>query len=371
MSYIAILQRGREKSVKRRHLWIFSGAIKRLKGKPQLGDLVRVEASDGAFLAWAAFSPQSDIRLKIWSFSESEQVDVDFFQRKIETAVSLRAANWLAAGHGINGPSACRWVAAESDGLPGLVVDRYQSFLVCQFLTAGCEKHKADIVAALANAFPEFNLYERSDADSRLKEGLPRRKGVLKGQLPPTPLMIEEAGFNIAIDLIDGHKTGFYLDQQDNRQRLEAYCRQKSVLNCFCYSGTFGLYALRGGCASLIQVDASQAALALCQENLTINDFSTTPDQQIELIKADVFQLLRDYRAQNRRFDVIVLDPPKFADHQQHIKAACRGYQDINRLAMQLLNPMGLLLTFSCSGRIALPLFQKIPLLTCSVILYL
>ncbi|RZM77081.1 class I SAM-dependent methyltransferase [Pseudoalteromonas rubra] len=352
MSCALYLQPGREKSLKRKHPWIFSKAIKKVKGKPALGDTVTIYSHDGQYLATAAYSPDSQIRARIWSFDQSEQIDQSFFERKLSRALAARE-QVIEEGQ-LTGFRLC---AAESDGLPGITIDKFDNYLVCQLLSAGAERHKGEIVQALRSLFPECNIYERSDVDVRKKEGLEKTTGVLWGDEPEAPVVIMENGLKIEVDIKSGHKTGFYLDQRDSRAALERFSKGKSVLNCFCYTGTFGLYALRGECDEVINVDVSQPALDTAKRNVEHNELDLS---RAQFVKQDVFKLLRQYREEGRQFDTIVMDPPKFAESKAQLNGACRGYKDINMLAMQLLKPGGTLLTFSCSGLMEQNLFQKV-----------
>ncbi len=312
---------------------------------------MRVCGADGGFLALAAYSPESQIRLRVWSFAE-QPIDGNFFRTRLEQAIALRKSlHLLEAG------TACRLVNAEADGLPGLIVDRYDNFLVLQVLATGAEFFRDQIIRELNELLAPQGIYERSDAEIRRKEGLGSRTGLLSGQEPPEYITIREDDRHFLIDIRHGHKTGFYLDQRENRQFLTHFVNGASVLNCFCFTGGFGIAAMRGGAASLVNVDSSAAALALARENATLNRLSAA---SIEYLEADVFKLLRTFRDSARRFDCIILDPPKFAESRQQIERSARGYKDINLLAFKLLKPGGCLFTFSCSGLIEPPLFQKI-----------
>ncbi|TMO44093.1 class I SAM-dependent rRNA methyltransferase [Pseudoalteromonas ruthenica] len=346
------LQAGREKSLKRKHPWIFSKAIKKTKGNLALGDTVTVYDSQGTYLATAAYSPQSQIRARVWSFDEQESIDQAFFYRRLARALDARQ-HTIDEGQ----LSGFRLCAGESDGLPGVTIDKFDNYLVCQLLSAGAERHKGEIVAALVELFPSCHVYERSDVEVRKKEGLAPTTGVLSGTAPEHPVLIKENGLTCEVDILQGHKTGFYLDQRDSRAALERFSKDKEVLNCFCYTGTFGLYALRGGCSKVINVDVSQQALDIAKRNVQHNELDLG---RAEFVKQDVFKLLREYRSEGRTFDTIVMDPPKFADSKAQLNGACRGYKDINMLAMQLLKPGGTLLTFSCSGLMEQNLFQKV-----------
>ncbi|MFC3032366.1 class I SAM-dependent methyltransferase [Pseudoalteromonas fenneropenaei] len=352
MSHAIYLEPGREKSLKRKHPWVFSKAIKKIKGKPGIGDTVEVYTHDGQFLAIAAYSPESQIRARVWSFEPNVAIDADFFERKLRRALDAREQ--LIAEGGLSGFRLC---AAESDGLPGITIDKFQNVLVCQLLSAGAERHKADITAALQRIFPNCTIYERSDVDVRKKEGLEKTTGVLHGKMPQEPVIIQENGLNIEVDIENGHKTGFYLDQRDSRAALERFSKDKEVLNCFCYTGTFSLYALRGGCSKVTNVDVSEQALAIAKRNVEHNQLDLS---RVDFVKQDVFKLLRQYREEGKLFDTIVMDPPKFAESKAQLTGACRGYKDINMVAMQILKPGGTLLTFSCSGLMDQNLFQKV-----------
>ena len=353
MSTFIYLQKERERSLLRRHPWVFSKAIENVKGKVAPGAPVEIFSNDGRWLARGAWSPESQIRVRVWTFTRSEQIDTDFFVRRLSAAQQGRQE--LFAEQGL---SAYRLVAAESDGLPGIIIDRYNNFLVCQLLSAGAEYHKQQLFDALKELFPECSLYERSDVAVRKKEGLAERHGVVYGELPPDELVIEENnGVKIIVDIKTGHKTGFYLDQRDNRAIAGRYAKGRKVLNCFCYTGAFGVYALRGGATEVVNVDVSEPALAIARRNAEVNALDLSHAQ---FHKQDVFKLLRDCRERGEKFDMIVLDPPKFAESKAQLDGACRGYKDINLLACQLLNPNGILLTFSCSGLMTSDLFQKI-----------
>lgn len=344
-----ILKPGREKSLLRRHPWVFSGAIERIEGSPQPGETVEIRSAKGQFLAQAAYSPFSQIRARVWTF-DSQPVDAAFLRRRIERALAQRRATGLLEHQAV------RLIYAESDGLPGLIVDRYGDVLVAQFLTAGAEFWRQTLIELLRELIPCRGIYERSDAEVRTLEGLPLREGLLSGEVP-TIVVIEENGLRFQVDLAHGHKTGFYLDQRANRRLLRSLADGRDVLDCFCYTGGFTLNALSGGAHSVIAVDASAEALAHLQANLALNHL---PSDRLETLEGDVFQVLRRFRDQNRRFDLIILDPPKFAPTAAQVEKAARGYKDINLLAFKLLRPGGWLVTFSCSGGVDAVLFQKI-----------
>jgi 23S rRNA (cytosine1962-C5)-methyltransferase len=344
------LKDGRERSLQRQHPWVFEGSIQR--GGGDAGETLRVEAADGRFLAWGAFSPQSAIRVRAWSFVESERIDRAFFERRIAAAVAWRAGLAIQS-------DGQRLVHGEVDGLPGLVVDRYGDTLCAQFGSAGVERWREVIADALLASTGCTRLYERSDAGVRQLEGLPERSGWLRGE-GDTDLTITEHHWRLTLDVATGHKTGFYLDQRDNRARLAQLVRQhglKRVLNCYCYTGGFTVAALAGGAEHVTSVDSSGPALARVQAHVRLNG---QPEAASAVVEADVNRFLRESLAAGRSYDAIVLDPPKFAPTAAHAERAARAYKDINRLALQLLSPGGLLLTFSCSGGIAPDLFHKI-----------
>ena len=344
------LRAGKERSLLKRHPWVFESSVH--KGGGDSGETVRVESSEGEFLCWAAFSPASQIRLRAWSFDESERIDAAFFARRIERAIALRARLAIDS-------DAVRLVHGEADGLPGLVVDRYGDTLVAQFGAAGVERWKKPICAALLEQTGLTRLYERSDASVRTLEGLPESTGWLAGE-GATELTIREHAWRLTLDVAEGHKTGYYLDQRDNRRRFAEVVRHygaKRVLNCFCYTGGFSVAALAGGAQEVTSIDSSAPALARANAHVELNGFDAARHTALD---ADVNKALREFIREGRRFDAIVLDPPKYAPTSAHAERAARAYKDINRLGLQLLEPGGLLFTFSCSGGISPDLFHKI-----------
>lgn len=344
---------GKERSLFRRHPWIFAGSVERLDGRARAGDTVEVCSADGRRLARAAWSPHSQIRARVWSFDPDETIDDAFFKRRIAAAVARRLAlPELAEQDGL------RLLHGESDGLPGVIADRYGDTICLQLTAAGPEKWRRAIVGALARLPGVARIYERSDSDVRALEGLAPVTGWVHGDVPEAPLSIVEHGVRLAVDVVGGHKTGFYLDQRDNRLLTRDLAAGRTVLNCFCYTGGFSLQALAGGAASVLSIDSSGPALAAARANLAANP--QLPAARAEWLEADVFEALRAFRRDGRRFDLIVLDPPKFAPSAAHADRAARAYKDINLLGCRLLNPGGLLLTYSCSGGIGLELFQKI-----------
>ncbi|QFI37334.1 methyltransferase domain-containing protein [Moritella marina ATCC 15381] len=347
-----ILAKGKEKALKRRHPWIFSGAVQKVKGEVAVGGTVDIMSAGGEWLASGSYSPESQIRVRVWHYDRGVEIDQAFFEKRIKQAQSLR--DELIEEKGLTG---YRLIAAESDSLPGITIDRYNDFLVCQLLSAGADFHRETLVAALSVLYPECSIYERSDVAVRKKEGLELVQGVLKGEEPPEAVIIEENGVKIEVDIKGGHKTGFYLDQRDNRKAAAKYAKGKDVLNCFSYTGGFGVYALQAGAKSITNVDLSQPALDIAKRNAEHNGLDLS---NASFERADVFKILRQYREEGRTFDTIILDPPKFAESKAQMKGACRGYKDINFVAMQVLKPGGTLLTFSCSGLMEDGLFQKI-----------
>ncbi|MEV9633540.1 class I SAM-dependent rRNA methyltransferase [Burkholderia pseudomallei] len=376
------LKPSKDRSLLRRHPWVYANAIDRVDGKPAPGATVIVRAHDGRFLARAAYSPHSQIRLRVWSFDENEPIDHAFFKRRVQRALAHRRAM-------ISGTDAVRLVFGEADGLPGLIVDYYvaargaahtgdaaaraaeggaaapvapgdgegRGQLVCQFMAAGVEHWKGAIVAALVAATGCPNVYERSDVSIREKEGLEQTTGVLAGDAPPDTLIANENGVLYHVDVRNGHKTGFYVDQRENRALVAQYARDRDVLNCFCYTGGFSLAALKGGAKRVVSIDSSGDALALAQRNVAANGFDAARAQWLD---ADAFKTLRRLVDEGERFDLIVLDPPKFAPTRDSVDRAARAYKDINLSGLKLLRPGGLLFTYSCSGAIDMDLFQKI-----------
>ena len=346
------LAKGREKSLLRRHPWVFSGAVTRVEGNAVSGETIDVCDFQGKWLARAAFSPQSQIRARVWTFDQQESVDRDFFINRLQTAQQWRTL--LAKRDDLTG---YRLIAGESDGMPGTTIDRFQNFIVLQLLSAGAEYQRANLVAALQHCYPECAIYDRSDVAVRKKEGLPLTQGSVVGEEPPALLPIREHGMQILVDIKEGHKTGFYLDQRDSRLAARRFAANAKVLNCFSYTGAFAVSALMGGCEHVISVDTSQAALDVARQNVELNQLDLS---KAEFVRDDVFQLLRKYRDEGRKFDLIIMDPPKFVENKSQLAGACRGYKDINMLALNLLSSGGILLSFSCSGLMPIELFQKI-----------
>ena len=341
-----------EKSLARRHPWIFSGAVQRQDAGLPAGETVVVCSQKGKPLALGAWSPHSQIRVRIWSNDLREAIDATFFRNRIEAATLRRTRMHL-----LSPCSAMRLVNAESDGLPGLIVDRYADYLVCQFLSAGVERWREEIVGQLRRIPGIKGIYERSDADVRAKENLLQRTGLLWGREPPHPIEVALGNLHMLADVYHGHKTGLYLDQRENQAVVGSLASGAEMLNCFSHTGAFGLWAIQSGARMVTHIDASKEVLDLARQTAELNDVSSTA---IDYISANVFEKLREFRDRQRFFDLIVLDPPKFVASKGQMNRGCRGYKDINLLAMKLLRPGGILATFSCSGLVSAPLFQKI-----------
>jgi len=347
-----ILKSGNDRSVLCRHPWIFAGSVDRLEGRARAGDTVLVMDSRGKPLARAAWSPESQIRARVWSFDPEQSIDHAFIKRAVAASVARRANHpWLAGQDGV------RLIHGESDGLPGVIADRYGAMVVVQLTSAGADKWRDAIVAGLVQATGCSAVYERSDSDVRKLEGLGPVTGLVYGEMPES-LTIVENGVRMEVDVAGGHKTGFYLDQRENRQLTGRLAAGRDVLNCFCYTGGFSLQALAGGAKSVISIDSSGPALATAARNMALNP--QLDASRAEWREDDVFQALRNLKAEGRKFDLIILDPPKFAPSAAHAERAARAYKDINLLGFRLLNPGGILMTYSCSGGIGLEMFQKI-----------
>lgn len=350
-----ILKKGREKAVRAGHPWIFSGAIQDVTGSPKPGETIEVKSTNQDFLGMGAWSPKSQMQVRMWSIKK-RPIDKAFFTECISAAFQQRQALGLTTTN-----TAYRLINAESDNLPGVTVDYYDGWLIAQFLTTGAEYWKKTIAEALAEVTQCKGVYERSDVDVRRKEGLEPSTGLLLGEMPPAYIDINEQGRQYRVDVINGHKTGFYLDQRENRSLLQHYAKDKRVLNTFSYTGGFSIAALKGGASHATNIDSSQPALDIATQAAELNGFDK---DKMENVNGDVFKLLRDYcydKSLNKGlFDIIVLDPPKFAENRNQLKKAARAYKDINMLGFKLLKPGGLLFTFSCSGLMEASLFQKI-----------
>jgi 23S rRNA (cytosine1962-C5)-methyltransferase len=347
-----VLKKGREKSLKRRHPWLFSGAIEKVSGKPGPGDTVDLKDSSGQILAKAAYSPKSQIRARVWTFDPAEEVGASFFRGRLERALALRES--LPARRHTN---ALRLVHGESDGLPGLIVDRYADVLVAQFLAAGVERWRDPILDLLSELTSCEAIFERSDAEVRKLEDLPPRVGFARGNRNASRCPIVEYGLNFRVDVEQGQKTGFFLDQRENRQRVRELAAGREVLDGFCYTGGFSIAALAGGASKVTAIESSAPALEVARDNLAAN---AVEPSKIEFVQGDVFTQLRTLRDRGAKFQMAILDPPKFAPTAAQARNAARAYKDINLLAFKLLAPGGLLATFSCSGGVSPELFQSI-----------
>ncbi len=353
-----ILKKGKERSLLRRHPWVYDTAVQKLSGKPANGETVCVRNADKRFLAWAAYSEASTLRARCWSFDENEMINRDWIAAKIEKALAARA-------HLFERTSAVRVIFGEADQLPGLVVDRYGDWFVTQFQAAGVEAWREDIADILMQQPGIKGIFDRSDAATRHREGLTERVETLRGQEPPQEIEVIEDGVRYGVDVRKGHKTGFYIDQRESRllaQRLAAEFKRRHgrgmrALNCFCYTGGFSLALLAGGAAEVVSVDSSEEALAMAARNAARNGFN---DERAQWVQADVFEYLRRAREAGETFDLVILDPPKFASSHRHIDRAARAYKDINLNGLRLVAPGGDLLTFSCSGAMDVDLFQKV-----------
>ncbi len=352
MNATVTLHEGREKSLLRHHPWIFSKAVAAVTGDPNKGDLVSVRSADGAFLAWGFYSPASQIRVRALSFNEQEIPTDDLIAGRIKDAVMRRRDLMAAGNYGV------RLIASEGDLLPGIIVDKYNDFIVLSISSCAMERFFEVFVKTLKELFPNCSLYERSDTKSRLKEGLAKRSGVICGITPPDTLYVLEGnGVSIPVDIVRGHKTGAYLDQRASRIHAATLCKNARVLNCFCYTGGFGLWALKGGAVRVENVDVSAQALDEAKAGVVFNHLDPG---RCRFIRKDVFEFLRTQVEKGEQYDVVILDPPKFAEGASSLRKACRGYQDINRLGFKLVKKGGHLLTFSCSGLVGPELFQKI-----------
>jgi 23S rRNA (cytosine1962-C5)-methyltransferase len=345
------LKKGREKSLLRFHPWVFSGAVEHMDDDIEIGETIEIYSNDKKLLGIGAYSPHSQIRLRVWSFDKSV-IDENFFKTKIEGAVSFRKSIIDETKY-----NSYRIINSESDGIPGLIVDKYDDILVCQFVSAGAERWKQKITEILIDELDPRAIYERSDAEVRNKEGLKPASGLLFGKLDEFEIKIMENNISFYVNIQTGHKTGFYLDQRVNRKILQLYSQNKSVLNCFSYTGGFGVSAAAAGADYVTNLDTSEEALQIASRNFELNKI---PPEKFTNKKTDVFKELRSLKIDNHKFDLIILDPPKFVEGKNSLNKAARGYKDINMLAMQLLKNDGVLFTFSCSGLMTPELFNKI-----------
>jgi 23S rRNA (cytosine1962-C5)-methyltransferase len=350
MKGTVVLKRGRAKPIRNRHPWIFSGAVASIDGQVEDGDLVRVTDSQGCFLATGYLNRRSQIVVRLLSWDRDQRIDVSFWRERLQRALVGRSRLFEDSE-----TDAYRLVYAESDGLPGVIVDHYAGWLVVQCLTLGMAHQLDEITKLLAELLEPAGIYARNDADVRRKEGLSLGTRALLGPEPPDLVSVIEHGRRFLVDVKRGHKTGFYLDQRDNRRQVASISTGTEVLNAFAYTGGFGVYAGKAGAHCTVNVDISAESLRLAEENLALNGCAPQ-----EMVVGDVFEILRRFRHEGRRFDIVILDPPKFASSRGQVMAATRGYKDVNLLAMQLLRPGGMLMTFSCSGLVTTDLFQKI-----------
>lgn len=347
-----ILKKGKEKAALQRHPWIFSGALDKVKGSPANGEVVRVCAADQSFLAYGYYHAGSRVALRLLEWEESQVIDKAWYAQKINMAIAARAHVLQQED-----TNTCRLVFSEADYLPGLIVDQYADFLSLQILSAGIENVKAEIIEILRDVLHPKGIFDKSDANARTHEQLEVSQGLLWGENPPEFIEVRENGVRYHINIADGQKSGFYCDQRDNREILAAYTRGKSVLDCFCYSGGFTLNSLKHGASAVTSVDSSALAIETLAHNLELNDFSGSAQHSIQ---SDVNKQLRAFREEGKTFDVIVLDPPKYAPSRSALDRAARAYKDLNRLGMLLLNSGGLLATYSCSGAVDLETFKQI-----------
>ena len=346
------LKSSRDKIIQNMHPWIFSGAIDSVSGNPANGETVEILSSKGELAGKGSYSPSSQIRVRILSFNPEEEINSNFLHNRI-----LKSINQRKQIIDLKNTNAFRLINSESDGLPGVIVDKYNEYLVCQFLSAGAEYLKKNIVEILAEELKPKGIYERSDVDVREKENLKPVKGLLSGKEPDDLIEVTENGIKFFVDIKHGHKTGFYLDQSDNRKLLLNFVKDRTVLNCFSYTGGFSVYALKGGAKKVTNIESSLPAISISMKNFQLNNLD---ENKVENLNDDVFKVLRKFRDEGKTFDVIILDPPKFAESVSHVTKASRAYKDVNLLAMKIINPGGILFTFSCSGHVSQDLFKKI-----------
>lgn len=347
-----ILKQGREKSVVNRHPWIFSGAIARVEGNPANGDVVDVWNSKARFVGRGIYNEKSQIQVRLLTWNPNDTIDEDFWRRRIRRAIAGRQALLEAPD-----TDAFRLVYSEADGVPGFIADQYGTWLVVQFLSMAVERYRQTILDVLVDLVAPQGIYDRSEGESREKEGLVSVTGPVWGEIPPDMIEIMENGHTFLVDIKLGQKTGFYLDQRENRQKVSKYLANKEVLNAFAYTGGFSVYAAAAGAKRIMNIDSSERALQIAERNMRRNDFG---DREDIYAVADVFEIMRAYRDNSWKFDVVILDPPKFAHSKRQVDKATQGYKDINLLAMKLLKPSGVLVSFSCSGAISPDLFQKV-----------
>lgn len=346
------LKKGKEKAVLQRHPWVFSGAIERVKGKPANGDIVKLLDAQNRFMAYGFYNDQSRVALRLLEWDETVTVDDNWFRQKVATAVESR--NYVLQSGKTN---TCRLIFSEADYLPGLIVDKYADYLSVQILTSGIQNNIAVIIDELQQLLQPKGIYDKSDASSRAHEGLETANEVLAGNPPPEIVQVKENGIVYGINIAEGQKSGFYCDQRDNRHLLAAYVQDKAVLDCFCYTGGFTLNSLQQGAATVTSVDSSALAIDTLRQNIELNGLDVTKHTAVQ---SDVNKQLRRFKEEGQMFDVIVLDPPKYAPSRSALVRASRAYKDLNRIAMLLLNKGGLLATFSCSGAMDIDNFKQV-----------
>jgi 23S rRNA (cytosine1962-C5)-methyltransferase len=347
-----LLNQGRDKSVTNRHPWIFSGAIGRVEGNPANGDVVDVWNSKARFVGRGIYNEKSQIQVRLLTWNPNDAIDEDFWRRRIRRAIAGRQALIEAPD-----TDAFRLVYSEADGVPGFIADQYGTWLVVQFMSLASERYRQAILDILVDLVAPQGIYDRSEGEAREKEGLVSVTGPVWGEVPPDIIEIVENGHTFLVDIKLGQKTGFYLDQRENRQKTCKYFFNKEILNAFAYTGAFSVYAAHAGAKRIMNVDSSERSLQIAERNMRRNGFG---DREDVYAMADVFEIMRAYRDNNWKFDVVILDPPKFAHSKRHVEKATQGYKDINLLGMKLIKPGGILITFSCSGAVSADLFQKV-----------
>ena len=347
-----VLKKGKEKAALQKHPWIFSGAIDKVKGAPVNGEVVKVFAGDKSFLAYGYYNSESRVAVRMLEWDEEQLINKGWYEQKLKKAIASRQ-------HVLADPATntCRLVFSEADYLPGLIVDKYADFLSLQILSSGIESAKADIIDILRAELNPKGIFDKSDATARTHENMEASQGLLWGETPPEFIEVTENGLRYHINIADGQKSGFYCDQRDNREILAAYTKDKEVLDCFCYSGGFTLNSLKYGAKHVTSVDSSGLAIETLQHNLGLNGFDANRQNSIQ---SDVNKQLRAFKEEGKTFDIIVLDPPKYAPSRSALDRAARAYKDLNRLGMLLLNPGGILATYSCSGAVDLETFKQI-----------